>query len=316
VRLGDATWNGIAPALRGGAPVLTVCAVWIVACSPATGPTVPGPGAQASSSQAVQAPQVQAQTASTDLPPGAAAPDTAKPSLSAAAPEIDALIAEAIAAARLPGCVIAVGHGGGTRFLRSYGQRALVPQREPMSDDTIFDIASLTKPVIASAVLRLVDDGKIRLDERAARYVPALDRRETRAITVRQLLLHSAGLPHVNPLHHYDRGPTAGLTAALAVTPDAPPGTRFLYSDIGYLWLGQVAERAAGEALDAYLRRTIFEPLGMTETGFRPPASSIARIAPTELTDLRGPSPVMIRGVVHDPRAYRLGGVGGPTRQC
>jgi uncharacterized protein YbbC (DUF1343 family) len=311
VRLGDATWTGfggIAPALRG---IAMSYAVWIVGCSPAAGPTGPGPAAQAPSSHAVQAPQVQAEAAATEPPPSTAAPDAPRPAIGAAAPEIDALIGDALAAAKLPGCVIAVGHGGALRFLRSYGQRALAPQPEPMSDDTIFDLASLTKPVIASAVLRLVDDGKLRLDERAARYVPALDRRETRAITVRQLLLHSAGLPHVNPLHLYDRGPSAGLAAALAVTPEAPPGTRFLYSDIGYLWLGQVVERAAGEALDVYLRRTFFEPLGMTETGFRPPASSLGRIAPTELTDQRGPTPVMIRGVVHDPRAYRLGGVAG-----
>jgi uncharacterized protein YbbC (DUF1343 family)/CubicO group peptidase (beta-lactamase class C family) len=296
VQLGDA-W------LRFGA-------LLIVGCAPAAVSSHPGSAAHPSSSQVGRAPEPQtapsASATSHTTVAAAAGPDAATTA------ELDALVAEAIGARKLPGCVVAIGDGDGVQLTRAYGDRALVPQREAMTEDTVFDLASLTKPLVtASAVMRLVDDRKLRLDDRASRYVKALDRHGTRAITVRQLLLHTAGLPHVNPIRDYEQGPRAALAAILAVSPATTPGSRFLYSDIGYLWLGQVVERAAGEPLAAYVQRELFQPLGMNDTRFAPPVELLARIAPTEITDQRGRQPVLIRGVAHDPRAYRLGGMAG-----
>jgi len=239
--------------------------------------------------------------------PTTAAP--AEPALDLRA--VDVLIERAIADKKLPGAVIAIGTSERVLALRAYGQRALVPAPEPMTTDTVFDLASLTKSVAtASAVMALVDAGKLRLDDRARRHLPELDR-SAAGITVRQMLLHAAGLPHVDPLRAYDPGPAAGLAAALRTKPERPPGSAFLYSDLGYVWLGELVRRVSGEPLDVFAQRTLFAPLGMRETLFNPPPAFMPRIAPTEITDLRGPSPVLIRGSVHDPRAYRLGGVAG-----
>jgi uncharacterized protein YbbC (DUF1343 family)/CubicO group peptidase (beta-lactamase class C family) len=288
----------------------------LAGCAPSVQPAA-APGAQSAaagrnaSKQAAPAERVAAPVAAAEQQPSAAITGAGKTE-SEAAPEIDKLIGEAIAAHATPGCVVAVGDRERVRFARAYGQRAIVPAPEAMTDDTIFDLASLTKPLAtASAIMRLVDDGKLRLDDPASRYLKELRRPETRAISVRQLLLHAAGLPHVNALTEYDGGAQRALAAALRVAPEARAGEHFLYSDVGYIWLGELVKRVAGEPLDAFTRSTLYEPLGMRDTRYAPGAELLPRIAPTEITDLRGPAPVLIHGVVHDPRAYRLGGVAG-----
>ena len=224
---------------------------------------------------------------------------------------VDALIAQAIAAKKLPGAVVAFGTSQGVLALRAYGQRALVPVPEPMTTDTVFDLASLTKAVAtASAVMALVDAGKLRLDDRVRRHLPELDRSAAR-ITVRELLLHASGLPHVDALRNYDAGPAAALASLLRAKPERTPGEGFLYSDLGYLWLGELVRRVSGESLDVFTGRALFTPLAMQDTVWNPAPLLLPRIAPTELTELRAPSPILIRGTVHDPRAYRLGGVAG-----
>ncbi|MFI5306878.1 MAG: exo-beta-N-acetylmuramidase NamZ domain-containing protein [Polyangiales bacterium] len=249
-------------------------------------------------------------------------------------PEIDRLVREAIAARNLPGCVVAVGRRDGITFLRAYGERQLVPLRAAMTEDTIFDLASLSKPVAtAASVLLLAERGKLRLEDQAYRFLPELDRKATRAITVRDLLLHTAGLPIEDPLRDFAAGPGPAVAAMLAHDPVTPRG-RFVYSDLGYLWLGELVGRVSGKPLDAFARDELFGPLGMHDTGYNPAASLLPRIAPTEVVDDRPeaaatplppswpagqpPSPwhpggpyKLIHGVVHDPRAYRLGGVAG-----
>jgi uncharacterized protein YbbC (DUF1343 family) len=252
--------------------------------------------------------------------PGAPPPTTPAPPAKGArasapaieVPAIDALVTAAIAEHKLPGCVVAVGRGSGVLFQRAYGQRAVVPAPAPMTEDTIFDLASLSKPVAtATAAMVLVERGRLELDAPAARYLPELDRKETRAITVRQLLIHGAGLPIENPLRDYQGDRAQAVAALLAQRPLHKPGTRFSYSDIGYLWLGELVARVAEQPLDAFAREALFAPLGMRDTMFNPPPALLPRIAPTEVTDDRGEKAQLIHGVVHDPRAYRLGGVAG-----
>jgi uncharacterized protein YbbC (DUF1343 family) len=254
-------------------------------------------------------------TAPAAAPPGPPSLDwrpnpapAAQPSLQI--PAIDELVATALAEKKMPGCVIVIGRHDRVLFHHAYGQRALLPQPLPMTEDTIFDIASLTKSVVtATLIQKLIEQGKLRLDDRVSKYVPEFGVNGKSEISVRQLLLHTSGLPIVNPLRDYAGGAAEGLQRVFAQRLEAPPGQRYTYSDLGYITLGVLIERISGERLDQLARREIFQPLGMHETGYLPPEHELARIAPTEIAVER-PVP-LIHGVVHDPRAWLLGGVAG-----
>jgi uncharacterized protein YbbC (DUF1343 family) len=234
-------------------------------------------------------------------------------------PEIDALVAAAIAEHKLPGAVVAIGRRDGLRFLKAYGDRAIYPQREPMTTDTLFDLASLTKPVsTGTLVMQLVAAGQIELDAPAKRWLPAIAPFNRGAPSVRDLLLHASGLPPVAPLRDYRAGMESALAQIAQLKPIAAPGQRFAYSDLGFIALGALLERVTGEGLEQLSSRRLFGPLGMSDTRYRPDARVWPRIAPTERIDARraallsdGALGGVIRGQVHDPRAFRLGGVAG-----
>jgi uncharacterized protein YbbC (DUF1343 family) len=216
---------------------------------------------------------------------------------------VEQLVSAAIARGELPGCVIEIGTRAGTRFARAFGERT---RGEPMTIDTLFDLASLTKPLTAAALLLLVDEGKLELDQPAARYLPELATTDKRRITLRQLLLHTSGLPRVGPLSQVEHGREAARASIAAMRSIAAPGARFEYGDLGYLLLGEIVAQVAGMPLEAFMRQRLFEPLGMRDTHYRTSREELGRVAPTELRDEQ-----VIRGVVDDPRAYRLGGVAG-----
>jgi uncharacterized protein YbbC (DUF1343 family)/CubicO group peptidase (beta-lactamase class C family) len=221
--------------------------------------------------------------------------------------EMDALVAAAIEQKRLPGAVVLVARRGKIAWLRAYGHRQIEPQRTPMTTDTLFDLASLTKPVAtAASVMALVEAGKLRLDDPAAQHWPDFAANDKQQITLLHLLSHQGGLVADNRLADYEGGPAQAWRRIAELRPLAPPGERFIYSDVGFMVLGQVVGRVAGEPLDAFARRRLFGPLGMTETGFLPSAELRRRAAPTERRDER-----WMQGEVHDPRAYALGGVAG-----
>ena len=220
---------------------------------------------------------------------------------------IDRLVAEAIAQGKLPGCVVVIGRAGGIVYQQAFGSRALLPDKEAMTLDTIFDLASLTKPIAtATALMVLVDRGKIDLDERVVRYLPEFRAHGKEAISIRQLLTHVSGLPADTPVADYEHGRATALKHVMALSLKAPPGSKSIYSDAGFLVLEEVIRRVTGTDLSAFAENAIFHPLGMNETGFLPSANLRPRIAPTEK---RGDA--WIRGDVHDPRAYRLGGIAG-----
>jgi uncharacterized protein YbbC (DUF1343 family)/CubicO group peptidase (beta-lactamase class C family) len=210
----------------------------------------------------------------------------------------------ALAQRQLPGCVVVVGTDTRVLFRRAYGYRAVDPAREPMTLDTVFDLASLTKPIAtAASVMVLSERGTVSLDEPAARTLTELGTSQT--ATLRDLLLHTSGLPVETPVADFARGRPYALDRIFA-TAKAPPGARFQYSDLGFILLEEVVRRAASTDLATFAREAVFTPLGMRETMFQPPPELVSRIAPTEYR-LGG----MIRGEVHDPRAWRLGGVAG-----
>jgi uncharacterized protein YbbC (DUF1343 family) len=225
-------------------------------------------------------------------------------------PRIDTLINQALDEQRMPGAVVIVGRKSGVVFRRAYGKRAILPEPAPMTATTIFDLASLTKPIVtASLVQSLVERKLLDLDDRVSRHLPAFASNGKAAITVRQLLEHTGGLPIVTPLKEYRDGPERAYERLMDVRPEITPGQSYLYGDSSYLVLGALVEQIAGEALDVLARRVLFAPLGMHDTGYRPERAERDRIAPTEVADER-PIP-LIHGEVHDPRAWLLGGVAG-----
>jgi uncharacterized protein YbbC (DUF1343 family)/CubicO group peptidase (beta-lactamase class C family) len=230
---------------------------------------------------------------------------------------IDQLVADGIAAKAAPGAVVLVGRGDQTVYEKAYGIRATEPAKEAMTLDTVFDVASLTKVVATTtAVMTLIEQGRLRLNDPVATYVPGFERYGKGGITIRHLLTHVSGLRPDVDLHPWS-GYDAAIALAIDEVPTALPGGQFVYSDINFFLLGDIVTRITGQSLDAYLRKTVFEPLGMRDTGFLPAKSMLPRIAPTERCaeqdawPCKRPDAAPLRGVVHDPTARRMGGIAG-----
>lgn len=230
---------------------------------------------------------------------------------------VGSLVEAAIADRQLPGAVILVGRGDREVLLEAYGNRAVAPAREAMTTDTIFDLASLTKAVVtATSVMMLVEQGRLRLTDRVSSYIPEFGRYGKQDITIRHLLTHVAGLrPDVDLTFEW-QGYDRAIELAAEEVPTAPPGERFVYSDIGFFLLGDIVRRVSGTPLDVFARRHLFDPLGMKDTTFRPTERLRSRIAPTERCaplawPCKTPDAPILRGIVHDPTARRMGGVAG-----
>jgi uncharacterized protein YbbC (DUF1343 family)/CubicO group peptidase (beta-lactamase class C family) len=221
---------------------------------------------------------------------------------------LDASTEQAIQNGLIPGAVIVVGHDGKIVHRKAYGARAIVPAREAATLDTIYDVASLTKVIATTpAIMKLFEQGKIRPDDPVTTYLPEFQGGKS-AITVRDLMTHFSGLRPDLDLDPPWSGYETGIRKALADKPAGPPGQKFVYSDINFELLGEIVRRLSGEPLDQFAREQIFEPLGMADTMFRPPAALTGRIAPTEIDAATGKP---FRGVVHDPTARYMGGVAG-----
>jgi uncharacterized protein YbbC (DUF1343 family)/CubicO group peptidase (beta-lactamase class C family) len=237
----------------------------------------------------------------------ATGPVTATPTkLAAIAPAIQHAIEER----KIPGAVVLIGNGGHIVYRRAFGSRALVPRPVPMRVDTIFDLASLTKVVATTtAVMQLLDQGKLRLEDPVANYWPEFSANGKDQITVRELMTHYSGLPPDLELQPAWSGYQTAVRMIEQTAPIVPPGTRFIYSDINYETLGELVRRLSSQTLDEYAAQHIFKPLGMKSTRFLPPSSLRLRIAPTQYEN--GTSGPMLWGVVHDPTARDMGGVAG-----
>jgi uncharacterized protein YbbC (DUF1343 family)/CubicO group peptidase (beta-lactamase class C family) len=250
-----------------------------------------------------------ASAAPVQKPPSAPQPSPILPA--EAADAIDRAVLAAIAEGKLPGCVVVIGRKDTVVFARPYGYRALVPERERATLETVYDLASLTKPIAtATSVMLLASDGRIDLDAPVSRYLPELKGGGKETITTRQLLLHTSGLVVETPIADYaaptPAHPTSALQAIAATRLRSAPGEVYRYSDAGFIVLGELVERVSGEPLDVFAKTRIFTPLGMRDTGFLPPPDERARAALTEAFDGE-----WMQGVVHDPRARIAGGVLG-----
>lgn len=220
---------------------------------------------------------------------------------------LDFLVETAIREGKTPGAVVLIGNREEIIYSRAFGFRSLEPEKVPMSEDTIFDLASLTKVIATTtAVMQLAEKGTLNIDAPAARYWPAFGKNGKKRITIRQLLTHYSGLRANLKLKPGWSGYEAAMRKIIAEKPLRPPGSGFIYSDMNFEALGEIVRHVSGLPLDQYCARHIFTPLGMKETGFNISADLRNRIAPTEYRKNR-----LICGEVHDPVCYLMGGIAG-----
>ena len=226
---------------------------------------------------------------------------------------LDPIINKAIAEQEIPGAVLVVGHDGRVVYRKAYGSRAIEPRREVMTLDTVFDCASLTKVVATTtAIMQLWEQGKFRMNDPVAKYLPEFGQNGKQDITIRQLLVHYSGLGPDLDLTKEWEGKETAYRMAFEAPPERAPGAAFVYSDINFVVLGALVDRLSGEPLDEYSAKHIFAPLSMKETRFGPPSSWEPRIAPTRIAPTEeDENHRLLRGVVHDPTARRMGGVAG-----
>jgi uncharacterized protein YbbC (DUF1343 family)/CubicO group peptidase (beta-lactamase class C family) len=221
--------------------------------------------------------------------------------------KIDTAVREALDRGNMPGAVVIVVYRGTVVYRKSFGNRSLEPEKTAMLPEVVFDLASLTKPIAtATSIMLLVEQGKLKVTDLLSRHLPAFRRKETEEITIAQLLTHTGGFIADNPLSDYEDGLAKAWERLHALNPVNAPGSKFTYSDVNYVLLGEVVEKIGGMPLDAFARKNIFVPLGMNETTFRPEGKLKERAAPTEK---RGGN--WMQGEVHDPRSFALGGVAG-----
>jgi len=223
---------------------------------------------------------------------------------------ISAMAKKAIQTGKIPGAVILIGNQGKVIYCKAFGFRELKPKKSPMTTDTIFDMASLTKVIATStAVMQLVEKGELNLDDPVAKYWPEFKANGKELIRVCDLLTHYSGLrPALDSKPKWSGYDTA-LRMIEEEKPIFPPETNFIYSDVNFIILGELVSRISGKPLDVYCDDHIFKPLGMKDTGFKPSSALRSRVAPTQYE--HGSKGKMLRGEVHDPAAYSMGGVAG-----
>ncbi len=220
---------------------------------------------------------------------------------------VDGALQAAMSAGEVPGAVVVVGQGERILYRKAFGFRALVPRQEPMTEDTVFDVASLTKVVATTpAVLLLWEQGRLSLDAPLGTYLGEFRGGAYRNVTIRQVLTHTAGFPDLPSTDAMREGFPKAAALLAQGNLQFSPGASFRYSDTGFIVLGELVRRVSGEPLDQFARKYLYLPLGMTDTTFRPGPALLPRVAPTEALNGR-----MLRGVVHDGNARLLRGVAG-----
>jgi len=220
---------------------------------------------------------------------------------------IHEIVYRQIADKKIIGAVVEIGQGRTVVYREAFGYREIEPTPVSMTPDTIFDLASLTKPVATSvAIMQLRESGKIELDVPVARYWPAFGQNGKRSITVRQLMTHYSGLAADLNVSRNWRGYGTALRMIEALRPLNAPGAHYRYSDVNFEVLGELIHIVSGLRLNDYCRLHIFSPLGMVDTTFRPSPVKRDRIAPTQFLKAD-----VHTGDVNDPTAFRMGGVAG-----
>jgi CubicO group peptidase (beta-lactamase class C family) len=220
--------------------------------------------------------------------------------------DIEAAARQEIDAGKIPGAVVLVGHQGRVVYRQAFGQRCLEPRPQPMTVDTIFDIASLTKVVATTtAIMQLGDRGLLKISDPVIKYWPEFGQNGKSSITLWQILTHTSGIrDEINPQVKWSD--YQGALEAIAAYRRIPWKTKFKYSDVDFIVLGEIVQRLSKQSLNSYCTETIFQPLEMDKTTFNPPETWLPGIAPCNQE--KG---VWLWGKVQDPDARKFGGVAG-----
>jgi len=220
---------------------------------------------------------------------------------------LDRAVAAAIELKMTPGAVVVAGRSDGVVFEKAYGTTTYEADARPMTRETVFDLASLSKVVGgATSVMALVDEGKISVTDPVSKYIEGMKVADKKDITIEQLLLHRGGFVPDNPMKDFSDGRDAALKKIYTAKLKYGPGKNFEYSDNSFIVLGELIGQVADEPLDRFAKQKIFTPLKMTSTTYNPPKEWKDRFAPTEKRD-----GTWISGQVHDPRSHAMGGVAG-----
>jgi uncharacterized protein YbbC (DUF1343 family)/CubicO group peptidase (beta-lactamase class C family) len=226
---------------------------------------------------------------------------------SAMASHIEPPVTRSLECGDMAGCVVLIGRRAGVVYEKAFGNRSVEPQTVPMTIDTMFDMASITKPVAtATSVMILIERGQLRLQDKVTKFFPEFAANGKEDVTIEQLLVHSAGLIPDNALEDYHDGWASAKPKICDLEPLARPGSQFKYSDVGFILLGKIIESVTGKPVNEFAKEEIFAKLGMSETGYLPADQLKARAATTEKRDGE-----WLVGEVHDPRAAQMGGVAG-----
>lgn len=232
--------------------------------------------------------------------------------------KIDQLMEQAVDEEVFSGGTVLVAQAGRTVYQQSFGysfrylddRKRVADQPQLANNQTLYDIASLSKIFTAMAVMKLFEQGKLELDAPVAQYIPSFSSNGKNGVTIRQLLSHTSGLPA--SLIRHDQPITKEMNlipTAMKSELEAEPNQKVIYSDVGYIVLGELVQTVSGQPLDRYVKSTILKPMGLTSTMYRPPAGQKQRIAATEMQ--KNPPRGLVWGEVHDETAWVLGGVAG-----
>ena len=226
--------------------------------------------------------------------------------------QIDGVVTDEIAAGHLPGAAVLVGRGNKVLYHKAFGLEVAEPFQETMEKDTIFDMASLTKPIAtATAVMILVDRGKIDVNDCVSKYLPAFGCNGKEQARIKHLLTHTSGLPAYTDANDLrtrfgESCPDKVIETICGLKAQSPPGEQFRYSCLGYITLARIVKNVTGQDIEEFSRANVFKPLGMTHTRFTPPASWQGKIAATEIVN-----GTLLRGTVHDPLGRLMDGTSG-----
>jgi len=226
--------------------------------------------------------------------------------------KIQALVESEIDKGSFPGAVVLAGQDQTILFYEAFGNQVIEPESRPMTKDTVFDLASLTKPLVtAPSVMVLVDQSKIDPNDTVAAFLPAFACEGKDTVQIRHLLTHTSGLPAYTSAKSLEDAygspcPEAVVNAICQSKPLNKPGETFRYSCLGYILLARIVETISGQTLDEFAQENLFRPLSLQHTTFNPSGSTIDRIAPTEVVNEQ-----VLCGTVHDPLAQLMGGVSG-----
>ena len=221
--------------------------------------------------------------------------------------QIDEVVAAGLHDGEMAGAVVCIGRQGKIAYLKAYGDRQIEPAKIDMTVDTVFDMASITKPVAtATSVMLLIERGTLKLSDRVAEHIPEFAQNGKETVTIEDLLLHQSGLTPDNALDDYLAGPAKAIENVNTLSLREQPKTKFMYSDVGFIVLAELIKKKTGQDVHQFSQENLFRPLGMTETGYLPAQELRERSAATEQRDGH-----WMVGEVHDPRAYHLGGIAG-----